>query len=162
MKKLIRILGVIFLINGLLSLLYAILMIGYDIKPLLFFGMFGMLLMFIGNRLFYWNPRILPKETHYGKIKYQYNSVKIIGENDNPPDLDFGKLQRGTEFKLKYDRKNEKENQIAVFYKTKKIGYIKDNKNVRTKIISFLGEPDNVRAMLSHQGQAKLDIGLYQ
>ena len=162
MKKFIRVLGIIFLINGLLSLLYAVLMIGYDIKPLLFFGMFGVVLMFIGNRLFYWNPRILPKETHYGRIKYQYNNVKIVDEKGNQPEFDFGKLQRGAEFKLKYDRKNEKENQIAVFYKSNKIGYIKDNKNVRAKIISFLGEPDNVRAMLSNQGQAKLDIGLYK
>ncbi|MGI5825081.1 MAG: hypothetical protein ACOX7J_05860 [Bacillota bacterium] len=162
MKKFIRVLGIIFLINGLLSLLYAILMIGYDIKPLIFFGMFGVVLMFIGNRLFYWNPRLLPKSTHYGNIKYQYNNVKIVDENGQTPNFDFNKLERGAEFKLKYDRKNEKENQIAVFYKNNKIGYLKDNKNVRKKIIEFLGGADNVRAMLSAKGKAACDIGLYK
>lgn len=162
MKTFIRILGIIFMINGLISILYAILMIGYEIKSLIFFGMFGLLLMFIGNKLFYWNPRLLPKSTHYGNIKYQYNSVKIVDENGKIPDFDFNSLERGTEFKLKYDRKNEKDNQIAVYYKNNKIGYIKDNKNVRAKIIDYLSGKDNVRAMLSAKGKAACDIGLYK
>ncbi len=162
MKLFLRILGIVFLINGLVSLLYGVLMIGHDLKSLLFFGIFGMLLMFIGNKLFYWQPRILPKSTHFGNIKYQYERVKIIDENGQRPDFDFQKLNRGTELKLVHDLKSTKESQIAVYYKNNKIGYLKENKNVRRKIISFLEGKDNVRAMISDKGKAACDIGLYQ
>lgn len=162
MKKFIRILGIIFLINGLISILYAVLIIGFDIKQLLFFGLFGIMLMFIGNKLYYWNPRLLPKATHYGNIKFQYNNVKITDENGQIPDYDFDKLTPGTNLKLKLDKNSDTEYQIMVYHKNEKIGYIKDNKNVRQKITVYLGYKDNVRAVVSARGKARCDIGLYK
>lgn len=161
MKTFIRILGILFIINGLLSMLYAIIIIGYDLTQLLFFGLFGALLMFVGNRLYYWQPRLLPKSTHGGNIKYQYNKVKIIGEHSKTPDFDFSKLKRGAELKLIYDKNNEQPDQVAVFYKSEKIGLLHTNKNVRKKIISYLSGKNNVQAMLSADGKAFCDIGLY-
>ena len=162
MKTFIRILGILFLINGLLSMLYAIIVIGSDLTQMLFFGLFGALLMFIGNRLYYWHPRLLPKSTHGGKIKYQYNNIKIIGEHSKTPDFDFTRLEPGTELKLKYDRNNEEPDQVAVFYKSEKIGLLHTNKNVRKKIIAYLGGKDKVRAVFSANRKANCDVGLYQ
>lgn len=162
MKKFIRVLGIIFLINGLLSILYAVIAISSNLQIMLFFGLFGALLMFIGNRLYYWTPRLLPKATRAGKIKFQYNSLKIIGENGQPPAFDFQALKPGAEFKLKHDKQNEDSNQIAVFYKSEKIGYLKGNKNIHKKIISYLGQNNSVKAVLSHGGKPRIDVGLYR
>lgn len=162
MKKFIRFLGIFFLIDGLISILYAVLFIGYDIKQLLFFGIFGIMLMFIGNKLYYWNPRLLPKATHIGKIKFQYNSLKIVNDEGKQAELDSNRFKPGTALKLKHDKKSEDELQIAVYYKTEKIGYLKDHKNVHKKIISFMDGKDRIRAVISARGKANCDVGLYK
>ena len=162
MKKFVRFLGIFFLIDGLISLLYAVIFIGYDLVQLLFFGLFGILMMFIGNKLYYWNPRLLPKETHDGRIKFQYNSVKIVDTDGKAITLDSNRFKPGTELKLLYDKQNEKELQIAVFYKKEKIGFLKSNKNVHKKIISFMDGRDRVRAVISARGKANCDVGLYR